>query len=217
MWMGFPGGSSRTGSVSHSGLSDSSPPHGLEPIRLLCSWNSPGKNTGEGSHSLLQGIFLTQGLNLDLPHCRRILYHLSHQGSPLLNGWDTQRPANPVTCQRLTELSGREFRSSQHLGLFQWSLNHSPGGHPLYNWIPAKAADYSSFLFPIVILRTGAENIWARGTCSINTCWCTDLSPRSKATSKTTSLKRTGLIDFSSSLIPDGKQLESSHRPLWSL
>ena len=43
------------------------------------SWNSPGKNTGMGSHSLLQGIFPTQGSNLGLPHCRQGLYHLSHQ------------------------------------------------------------------------------------------------------------------------------------------
>jgi len=34
------------------------------------------------SHSFLQGIFPIQGLNLGLPHCRQILYHLSHQGSP---------------------------------------------------------------------------------------------------------------------------------------
>ena len=47
--------------------------------RLLCPWNSPGKNTGVGSHSLLQRIFLTQGSNLGLPHCRQILYCLSHQ------------------------------------------------------------------------------------------------------------------------------------------
>ena len=40
------------------------------------------KNTGVGCHALLQGIFPIQGLNLGLPHCRRILYHLSHQGSP---------------------------------------------------------------------------------------------------------------------------------------
>ena len=40
------------------------------------------ENTGVGSHSLLQGIFLTQGLNLGLLHYRQILYHLSHQGSP---------------------------------------------------------------------------------------------------------------------------------------
>ena len=38
-------------------------PHGLYPARLLCPWDSPGKNTGVGSHSLLQGIFLTQGSN----------------------------------------------------------------------------------------------------------------------------------------------------------
>ena len=46
------------------------------PARLLCLWNSPGKNTGVGSHSLLQGIFSTQGLN-----GRQIRYHLNHQGS----------------------------------------------------------------------------------------------------------------------------------------
>ena len=39
------------------------------------------KNTGVGSHALLQGIFPTQRLNLGLLHCRQILYHLSHQGS----------------------------------------------------------------------------------------------------------------------------------------
>ena len=41
----------------------------------------PGKNSGMGSHSLLQGIFLTQGLDSGLLHCRRILYHLSYQGN----------------------------------------------------------------------------------------------------------------------------------------
>ena len=38
-------------------------PWTLQPIRLLCPWDSPGKNTGMGCHALLQGIFLTQGLN----------------------------------------------------------------------------------------------------------------------------------------------------------
>ena len=42
------------------------------------SGDSPGKRTGVGCHALLQGIFPTQGS----PHCRQILYHLSHQGSP---------------------------------------------------------------------------------------------------------------------------------------
>ena len=48
------------------------------PTKPLCSWNSPGKNTGVGCCFLLQGIFLTQGSNLGLLHCRQILYHLSH-------------------------------------------------------------------------------------------------------------------------------------------
>ena len=43
-------------------------------------WNSPGQNTGVGSLSLLQGIFPTQGSNPGLPHCRQILYQLSHKG-----------------------------------------------------------------------------------------------------------------------------------------
>ena len=48
---------------------------------LLCPWNSPGKNTGEGCHFFLQEIFLTQGSKLGVLHYRQILYHLSHQGS----------------------------------------------------------------------------------------------------------------------------------------
>ena len=48
--------------------------------KLGCPRTSPGKNTGVGRHSLLQGIFPTQGSNLGLPHCRWVLYHLSHQG-----------------------------------------------------------------------------------------------------------------------------------------
>ena len=69
-------------SESHSVVSNSLRPHGL-----YSPWNSPGQNTGVGSLSLLQGIFPTQGLNQHLLHCRQILYHMSHQGSPkyLLN------------------------------------------------------------------------------------------------------------------------------------
>ena len=47
----------------------------------------PGKNTGVGCHSLLQGIFPTQRMNLGLPHCRWILYRLSQQGSPRILEW----------------------------------------------------------------------------------------------------------------------------------
>ena len=49
--------------------------------------DSPGQNTGVGSLSLLQGIFPTQGSNPGLPHCRWILYQLSHKGSPRILEW----------------------------------------------------------------------------------------------------------------------------------
>ena len=66
-------------SVSYSVVSDSLRPHGLWPTRLLCPWDSPGKNTGVDCHSLLQRIFLTQGSNPSLLHCRQILYCLSYR------------------------------------------------------------------------------------------------------------------------------------------
>ena len=53
----------------------------LSLILTKTPWNSPGKDTGVGSHSLLQGIFPTQGSNLGLLHCRWILYYLTHSGS----------------------------------------------------------------------------------------------------------------------------------------
>ena len=49
------------------------------PGSSVCG-DSPGNNTGVGCHALLQGIFLTQESNPGLPHCRWILYYLSHQG-----------------------------------------------------------------------------------------------------------------------------------------
>ena len=50
-------------------------------------WNSPGQNTGVGGLSLLQGIFLTEGSNPGLPHCKWILYQLSLKGSPRILEW----------------------------------------------------------------------------------------------------------------------------------
>ena len=59
--------------------------YGLQPSRLLCLWDSPGKNTGVGCDFLLQRIFLTQGLNLHLLHCKWILYR-----------WATRKPWRTV-------------------------------------------------------------------------------------------------------------------------
>ena len=51
--------------------------------RLLCPWDSPGKNTGVGCHALPPGIFPNQQSNLHLLNCRQTLYPLSHLGSPI--------------------------------------------------------------------------------------------------------------------------------------
>ena len=64
------------------GQSRSVESNSLRPQGLYSPWNSPGQNTKAGSLFLLQGIFPTQGLNPGLPHCRQILYQLSHKGSP---------------------------------------------------------------------------------------------------------------------------------------
>ena len=69
-------------SVSVSTISNSLPSHGLWPTRFLCPWNSPGKNTGVGSNSLLQGILPTQGSNPGLPQCRQIFYICATREAP---------------------------------------------------------------------------------------------------------------------------------------
>ena len=66
---------------SGSVMSNSLQPHGL-----YSPWSSPGQNTEVGSHSLLQGIFPTQGWNPGLPHCRQILLPAEPQGKPKNTG-----------------------------------------------------------------------------------------------------------------------------------
>ena len=58
-------------------------PRDCSPPGSSVHMDSPRKDTGVGCHALHQGIFPTQGSNPGFPHCRQILYHLSHQGSPL--------------------------------------------------------------------------------------------------------------------------------------
>ena len=73
-------------------MSNSLQPHGQQPKKLLCPWNSPGKNTGVGCHAFLQEIFLTQGLNLSL---LSLLYWqadsspMCHLGGPLIKQYNT--------------------------------------------------------------------------------------------------------------------------------
>ena len=60
----------------------------------------PGNNTGVHCHTVLQGIFPTQGLNPGLPHGRQILYHLSQQGSSLVKSKWLQRNRKKLTFGR---------------------------------------------------------------------------------------------------------------------
>ena len=80
------------------------------PTRLLCPWDSHGKNTGVGCHALLQGIFLTQGSNPGLPHCKEILYQLSHKGSPRILEWVaypfSSGSSQPRTWTRVSCIAG---------------------------------------------------------------------------------------------------------------
>ena len=72
------------------------------PTRLLWTWNL--QNTGVSCHSILQGTFPTQGLNLDLLPCRQILYHLSHLGSQTLLEPESNNLPVVVTVYLLTHV-----------------------------------------------------------------------------------------------------------------
>ena len=92
-----------------------------------------------GSLSLFQGIFPTQGLNPGLPHWRRILYQLSHQGSPRILEWvaypfssGSSRPRNWTESPALqvdslpTELSGKPSRGTRGGAIKTWRLTQDP-------------------------------------------------------------------------------------------
>ena len=79
---------------------------------FVTSWiysrqNYPCQNTGVGRCSLLQGIFPTQRLIPGLPHCRWILYQLSHQGSPKILEWEAYPfSRGPSQLRNQTGVSG---------------------------------------------------------------------------------------------------------------
>ena len=106
-------------------------------MRRLCPWNSPGQNTGVGSHSLLQGIFPTQWSNPGLPRCRWILYSLSHQGSPVNSVNISQTPT--VMTQRPSPVTQQKLRAVARLCCV-WKLAGYPNG-PHWALIPLSCSD----------------------------------------------------------------------------
>ena len=70
-----------------------------------------------GNHSLLQGTFSTQGLNLGLLHCRQILYHLSNQGTPYFTTKPLRKPKiASLMAQRINHLPAMQETQVQSLG-----------------------------------------------------------------------------------------------------
>ena len=80
------------------------------PWTIYSPWNSPSQNTGVGSHSLLQGIFPTQGSSPGLPYCRQILHQLSHRGSPRILEW-VVCPFSSGSSQPRIELGSPELQA----------------------------------------------------------------------------------------------------------
>ena len=113
--------------------------------------DSPGKNTWVGGHALLQGVFPTQGLNPGLPHCRQILDHLSHPGSPRMLEWvaypfsrGTSQPRNQT---RVSCIAGRFFTG--------WATREAQAD--LYRKTKYKVLKLNKYIFkclPYTILET---------------------------------------------------------------
>ena len=131
--------------------------------------DSPGKNNGVDHHSLLQGLFPTQGTNPGLPHCRWILYHVGHQGSPRVLKWkayhfsgDLPNPGIEMGSPALqadslpAELPGKSF-SSNSLGFSVYSIMSSASNdsftHSLQIWIIVTSFSCLSVLAGLPILQ----------------------------------------------------------------
>ena len=130
------------------------PPPGIEPRSSSLQvdplpYEPPGKpkNTGVGSLFLFQGIFPT-GSNPSLPHCRWILYCLSHQGSPRILGWvacpfsrgspyPRMEPGSPAMLAE-TELPGSPYVYSMHNIIYVF--------HETYEFLPSQKYFASTLL-----------------------------------------------------------------------
>ena len=155
-------------------------PHGLQSARLFYLWDFSGNNTGIGCHSLLQGIFLTQGLNPHPLYWQADSLSLSHLGCPTsksvylhharlpcpspsprvcpnLCPWSRWCHPN-ISASALSPSSPSALNLFQHQGVFQWvsSLHHVAEGlelqlqHQSFQWI-----------FMVIFIRTDWSDLLA--------------------------------------------------------
>ena len=108
-------------------------------------------DTGRGCHSLLQAVFLTQGLNLGLLHCRQILYCLSHHRSPKFSiylfyeiDWTLLWPGTVLGTEDRAANKIVFNRASVSVGQWHRSLEFNSG--KLFQWLEKEMATHSSIL-----------------------------------------------------------------------
>ena len=116
--------------LSCSVLSDSLQPHGLLPARLLCPWNSLGKNTAVGCCAFLQETFPNPGIKSSSPAFRQILCYLSHLGSPRILEWVaypfSRGSSQPRNQTRVSCIAGGYFTSWATRGSCKLPLQFLP-------------------------------------------------------------------------------------------
>ena len=112
-------------------------PHGLQPTRLLCPWDSPGKSTGWPFPS--PGDLPHQGSDPGLVHCRQKLYRLSHQGSPFLCLWRR----NHLAADGASSVKGHSLQTKFHVTLPQVVYRERKWGQRGVTRLPGKPCRWS--------------------------------------------------------------------------
>ena len=129
------------GAVSSQCLALCGPMDCSPPGSSVCR-DSPGKNAGVRCLALLQGIFPAQGTNPGLPHCRRMLYHPTHHGSPRILEW----VAYPFSRGSSQHRNGTGISCIAGGFFTQWATRKPPWGYtlayinPLFTFLPSLVA-----------------------------------------------------------------------------
>ena len=151
---------------------------GCSPPGSSVCGGSPGKNTGVGCHDLLQGIFSTQGSDLGLPHCRWVLYYLSHLGNP----YDPAIPPLGIFPKKIKTLTQKDIRTfmftvvlftiakiwKQLMSLDRWMDKEAVA----YIYMPQKKKrpEKKSFRFFLKMTQKTWVNFLANPTYSVTLC-----------------------------------------------